>query len=266
VPLISAVSSLPEAGGCFAEYFDPDSPEDALGRIERLIDDHGYRRSREALIKEKFTPRSWSAIAEQVAEYARAKQTPTAFADQGNSGEIREAWAPPAEIGRYYPIGRGRETSIRPGMFAGEMFRTGEGWWVPEEWGCWVKGGHAEIAFSLAEHGDRLCLLYLGLRGLPMDRTDFGLSMPTTGLMVSGTLQSGEYQWPMLRIEPNENRGSVIQLHLSSSGSCDLAVVTGGTDRRVVTLGVVGFYSCAEGASSTVPDFVRNNTEPQRAD
>jgi hypothetical protein len=70
----------------------------------------------------------------------------------------------------------------------------------------------------------------------------------------------------MLRIEPNENRGSVIQLHLSSSGSCDLAVVTGGINRRVVTLGVVGFYLCAEGASSTVPEFVRNNSKPQRAD
>jgi hypothetical protein len=67
-------------------------------------------------------------------------------------------------------------------------------------------------------------------------------------------------------MEPNENRDSVIQLHLSSSGSSDLAVVTGGTDRRVVTLGVVGFYLCAEGASSTVPDFVRNDTKPQRAD
>jgi len=266
VPLISAVSSLPEAGGCFAEYFNPDSPEDAFAKLERLIDDQEYRTSREALIKEKFSPRSWSAIADQVVEYARAKQTATAFAGQGNSGEIREAWVPPAEMGRYYPIGRGRETSIRPGMIAGEMFRTGEGWWVPEEWGCWVKDGHAEIAFSLAEHGDRLCLLYLGLRGLPMGHTDFLLSMRTTGLVVGGTLQCGEYQWPILRIEPNENGGSVIQLNLSSSGSCDLAVVTGGTDRRVVTLGVIGFYLCAEGASSTVPDFVRDNSKPQRAD
>jgi hypothetical protein len=31
-------------------------------------------------------------------------------------------------------------------------------------------------------------------------------------------------------------------------------------------LGVLGFYLCAEGASSTVPDFVRNNAKPQRAD
>jgi hypothetical protein len=259
-PLISAVSSLPEAGGCFAEYFDPASPEDAFAKLERLIDDQEYRMSREALIKEKFSPRSWSAIADQVVEYAGA------FAGRGNPGEIREAWASPAEMGRYYPIGRGRETSIRPGMIAGEMFRTGEGWWVPEEWGCWVKDGHAEIAFSLAQRSDRRCLLYLGLRGLPMGHTDFLLCMRTTGLVVGGTLQCGEYQWPMLRIELNENRGSVIQLHLSSSGSCDLAVVTGGTDRRVVTLGVVGFYLCAGGASSTVPDFVRSNAKPPRAD
>jgi glycosyltransferase involved in cell wall biosynthesis len=262
VPLISAVSSLPEAGGCFAEYFDPASLEDTLRRIERLIDDHEYRRTREALIKEKFTPRSWSAIADQIVEYARAEQTPAALAGQGNFGEIREAWAPPAELGRYYPIGRGRETGIRPGMVAGEMFRRGEGWWSPEEWGCWVKDGRAEIAFSLAQRGDRLCLLYLGLRGLPMGRTDFLLSIPTTGRMVSSTLQSGEYQWPMLSIELDETRGSLIRLHLTSQGSCDLAAVTGGTDRRVVKLGVVGLYLCTESTSGTLPDFIRSNAKP----
>lgn len=256
VPLISAVSSLPEAEGCFAEYFDPDSPKDALEKLEGLIDDQEYRRSREVLIKEKFKPRSWSAIADQVVEYALTTQTPTALASEG---EIREASAPRAEISRYYSIGRGRETSIRPGMIAGEMFRTGEGWWVPEEWGCWVKGGLAEIAFSLPELGDRLCLLYLGLRGLPMGRTDFRLSMPTTGLVVGGTLQCGEYQSPVLRIKPHGSTGNVIRLHLTAHGSCDLAVVTGGTDRRVVTLGVVGFYLCTGGASSVVPDFVRNH-------
>jgi len=105
-------------------------------------------------------------------------------------------------MGRYYPIGRGREMSIRPGMIAGEMFRTGEGWWVPEEWGCWVKDSHAEIAFSLAEHGDRLCLLYLGLCGPPMGRTDFLLTMRTTGLVVGGTLQCGNTSGQCSRSNP----------------------------------------------------------------
>jgi glycosyltransferase involved in cell wall biosynthesis len=255
VPLISATSSLPEAGGCFAEYFDIGSPEDGFRKLERLIDDHEYRRRHEALIRERFQPRSWSAIADQVIDYARTKLP--------SSDEACERWAPPAELGRFYAIARCHQRSVRPGMVAGEMFRMGEGWWGPDDWGCWVKDGHAEMAFSPAALGGRPCLMYLGLRGLPLGRTDFALSVPANGIAVSGTLQCGQYQWPMLRIKPRGNGGNIIRLHLSSKGSCDLAAVTCGIDRRIVTLGVTGFYLCTGDTLARVPNFVRSNAAPE---
>lgn len=43
VPLISRVSSLPESGGTFAEYFDLHSESDLLEKLTRLLDDHAYR-------------------------------------------------------------------------------------------------------------------------------------------------------------------------------------------------------------------------------
>jgi glycosyltransferase involved in cell wall biosynthesis len=258
VPLISATSSLPEAGGGFAEYFDLQSPGDALAKLEQLIDDQNYRASREALIKEKFRPRSWRAIAEQVIDYALSTQSRTTAAACGRpSGEVDEIWAPPAEMGRYYAMARGRETSIRSGMAAGEMFRTGEGWWPPEEWGCWLKDAHAELAFSLPGLGDRGCLLYLQIRGLPICRTDFEVSIGADEVLESGTLEPGECRWLALRIKPDAERGSMARLRLASSGSCDLAAISGGIDRRIVTLGAVGLCVCSE--TGAAPDFVRNN-------
>ena len=45
--LAANVSSLPEAGGSFADYFDLESGKDLLAKLERLIDDKAYRSSRE---------------------------------------------------------------------------------------------------------------------------------------------------------------------------------------------------------------------------
>jgi glycosyltransferase involved in cell wall biosynthesis len=250
VPLITAVSSLPEAGGDFAEYFDLNSPEELVLKLERLIDDHNYRAHREAFIRTEFRPRRWGSIAGQLVDYAVTRQ---------NGGfDGHDEWAPLAEIGQYQAFARGRETGIRAGMIAGEMFRIGEGWWVPEEWGCWLKGTYADLVFSLPELGGRPCFLYLGVRGLPMQCTDFQVTIQETdGVCRSGRLEPDQNQWPMLRIEPNASRG-MVRLRIASNQTCNLAEISGGLDHRMVTLGVIGFYVDTNESSGTVPDFVRN--------
>lgn len=246
VPLISRVSALPEAGGEFAEYFDRDSLEDLLTKTERLIDDRDYRASREALIEQKFRPRDWSAIAGQVIDYALGWRRTTAVV----------ACSPVAELGRFYPIARSDRSRIRPGMIAGEVFRTGEGWWGPEEWGCWLKSGHADIAFSLPQCAARVCLLYVGLRGLPTRPTDFWLSNRANRVVSAGTIGPNQYRWPALRIETGAISGGMIRLRVTSNGQDDLAQISGGADRRIVTLGILGFYLCGAEDSSRLPEFV----------
>ena len=230
VPLIAAASSLPEAGGEFADYFDLGSPEDVVRKLERLIDLPDYRAGREAQIKAKFRARSWSTIARQVVDYALAAPS--------TGGERR---APPAETGPYYAIARGRETSILAGMVAGEMYRIGEGWWAPEEWGCWLKEGSADLVFSFSQS----CFLHLGLRGLPDRRADFELAALEGGSCCRGALEPDQIRWPVLGIEPTA-QGSSVRIRIASNQSCSLAGISGGLDRRLVSLGVLGFYLCSD--------------------
>lgn len=237
VPLLSAVSALPEAGAKFAEYFDLNAFEDLASKLERLIDDHPYRVRREALIAAEFTPRSWSAIAGQVADYATNVRT---GCRQGG-----DSWPPRAEIGRCYVIARRREIGIRAGMTAGEIFRIGEGWWAPEEWGCWLRSASADLVFSLPDLGGRRCSLHLGLRGLPLCSSNFRLTLLENGSTRSGTLRPDQHQWLTLATEPMAS-GANVHLRIASSDSCNLAEPSGGLDRRVVTLGVIGFHLTAD--------------------
>lgn len=64
----SNATSVPEAGGRFADYFDPDDFDAALALVERAIFDAGYRASREAEIRTAFVRQSWDDCAREVVE------------------------------------------------------------------------------------------------------------------------------------------------------------------------------------------------------
>jgi len=64
----SNVTSIPEAGGRFADYFNPNDFESALGLVERAIFDESYRASREFEIRSAFVRQSWEDCAKAVIE------------------------------------------------------------------------------------------------------------------------------------------------------------------------------------------------------
>lgn len=223
IPLIASVSSLPEAGGDFAAYFADRSEADLVEQVERLIDDPRRRAIKEAKIREGFRPRRWDAIADEIVDWVLAQRL--------------APLAPfPAEPGPRYALSRDREMQLDPGTIGGERYRSGAGWRAPEPWGCWVKDETAEIVFSL--DGIRPRAVSLGLRGLPRGRTDFAVQLLDDGAQTHGSLDAGEERRLSL---PVGAAAHTVRLRLAATGSCDLAAVTDGMDRRVVRLGVLDF-------------------------
>ncbi|RYE57389.1 MAG: glycosyltransferase family 1 protein [Rhizobiaceae bacterium] len=72
VPLIADNSSLPEAGGDFSVYFATGSGSELLAQLRKLIADEPFRKRLEQKIARGFRPRTWSAIAGQVASLVRS--------------------------------------------------------------------------------------------------------------------------------------------------------------------------------------------------
>jgi glycosyltransferase involved in cell wall biosynthesis len=235
VPLISDASSLPEAGGEFAVYFASGARRELVEKLETLIYDEQFRREREQLIREKFRPRSWTAIADQIQASLRGFAQAAADSDP-------MATAFPAELGKYHPIERNFERSIWKGYVSGEIYRAGPGWWGPDSWGCWTRPEGAKLRMRVPE-GHGALRAYFLLKGLPDKDCRFAIDVNHGMARRSGMLHAGESRWATLDI-PEGSDGGLIEVTFKGAARTDLSSQTDNLDRRVVSLGVSGFFLC----------------------
>jgi glycosyltransferase involved in cell wall biosynthesis len=262
VPVVTAISSLPEAGGEFADYFELGWEADFIAKVTRLLDDKEYRRQREKHIRANFRPRKWSVIAGDILAAVRALPAP---AKPAESKRQLTVWPLAAKPGELHRLCRSERVTLANGASSGEMFRAGRGWNFPDDWGCWMRNPSADIAFSFPDTGKgegRTLLMYIGLKGLPdgsgtltYDIRQLAGAEP----LVCGMLAAGEQKVCRLRIPllPGEDH---VHLVLSSDLVVDLGETTDGVDRRKVTLGVEWFYFCLESDLEARQDFIEAQT------
>lgn len=236
VPLISDASSLPEAGGEFAQYFEAGSTSRLTEALDQLVFEKSYRREMEERIRRSFVPRSWSAIAAQMSSAVQL------WANKETDDNTDAAPIPVAILGAYHPIVRSFETRIWHGMRSAEIFRSGAGWWGPDDWGCWTKplGGTLEI--RLPDEVEETVRLYVLLHGLPSRECAWTATV-AHGPMQKGVLPTGAFKWVYFDIGPLPG-DRVLRVTIEGHSSVDLRDVTDGSDPRVVSIGVAGFYPC----------------------
>jgi hypothetical protein len=247
VPIVSNSSSLPEAGGEFAEYFDVESEKDLLATAERVIFDEDYRRQRERKIVTEFRPRSWSEISQQILEQLAAwhgRQEVEGNPEQATP--VSGIWPVKAELNELHMLANSTSSTLWPGLQSGEIYRNGTGWWWPEPWGTWIKGtGPAYLAFKVDDIKDCGLLVYVGLRGVQGKSTTCTLKMEgITPLDVY--LRDHEDKVVKLRLPPLSSKERLVVLSATCTGAADFAVFTNGVDTRIAGLGVRWFYACKE--------------------
>ena len=245
VPVISDASSLPEAGGEFAVYFEAGSPSRLAEALEGLIFDHDHRAACERRIADGFTPRAWRDIAGQIAGQARWWAASPAIA--------APPLPPTARLGAYFPLVRNVETKLWPGLRSAESFRVGDGWWGPEDWGCWTKpqGGLLEIGLP-ARHPPLRA--YWRLRGLPGRSGRYRLEV--AGAVVEGRLGPGEFKWVTIDAPAAGDDQPVLHAHLTSDDVEDLADGAAGLDMRTIAVGLAGFFLCGREDAAARADFL----------
>lgn len=135
VPAISAVSSLPEAGGRFARYFDPHDPVTIADAVCALLD-KPTRDAAEAAIAADYQPRTWHHIARDLLDKAVSVR-------------------PRGEAGLPLVDGPGIWSLLSDGMArhddaSGEVLRHGHGWSLPSVTGCRIAGDDVALRFRWA--------------------------------------------------------------------------------------------------------------------
>ncbi len=261
--LLSDSSSLPEAGGDHAVFFPLGDQKAFEHELERLMFDDAWRAQAEARAA-AFRPRPWRALGLEIAETVRD------WAAQDAEAGLQEAapLAPTmAEPGRYYWMRRVTETRIAPGMTATEIFRIGDGWWQPDDWGVWTKGQGGTLAIGLpANLGP--ARLYLGLQGIHDKALTCTVSIAGKPVE-SGVIRRKKTQWVSLPLAPDQIVDGVLRIDIKGDKVEDFSIATKGGDPRVAGVGLIGFMVCAEDdatARADMADAIAFKTLPELAD
>ncbi|HTT99474.1 MAG TPA: glycosyltransferase [Rhizomicrobium sp.] len=245
VPVISNVSSLPEAGGPFAEYFDAESEKDLLEAIVRVVYDEKFRARRELKIISEFRPRSWGDISKQIVgqlrEWAKAP-TPAPIVPSTAYG----IWPVEADMGVLHTLASNHNSTLWAGLKSGEIYRNGPGWWWPEYWGCWIKGtGPSQIAFVLRGVANSPVQIYIGLRGAQSKTSTATLKCEGVRPVITmlGPEQDKTVSF-VLPASPEVDR--LVVINITSDTAVDFRMSSGGKDFRSCGVGVRWLYACNE--------------------
>ncbi len=234
VPLISNSSSLPEAGGSFAVYFESGSSDQLADKLEHLISDDTARQQLEKAIREEFVPRSWYDIALQI--YGNVDE----WAASGRP--IMGVEPPEVALGRYYPMDRNVETRIWRGLGSAEIFRTGLGWWWPEAHGCWThqEGGVLELTLPATKDTSRV---YLFLQGIPEQDTIFTITDLDSHFEIEGGVPALARKWVFFDVPSNGMERRRLRLRLRGYSSIMISTSVGESKReRPIYVGWAGLF------------------------
>lgn len=234
--LLSDSSSLPEAGGEFADYYKLGDQAGLTAKLEQLMFDLPYRQDRQHKIRSEFAPRPWHDLGLEIAHTLKR------WFPEGQDHQALQVKATP-DLGRYYWLRDVADTSIYPNMRTAEIFRTGDGWWFADDWGSWTKPKGGALQFDMSGHQGKM-RIFIGIHGLQRQESKVEVRV---GAMVSRSLKlnPSETRWIALDIEEAEYAAGSLQISVHSDKSQNFAEYTNNVDTRITGAGVVGFMICA---------------------
>jgi glycosyltransferase involved in cell wall biosynthesis len=245
VPIVSNISSLPEAGGPFAEYFDVESEKDLQDAVERVVFDEKYRARRELKIVAEFRPRGWAEISAQIVGQLKDwAKTPSPELKP----EIaqRGIWPLEAELGILHPLTSNTSSTLWAGLKSGEIYRNGPGWWWPEPWGCWIKAmGPSLLAFELKDVAGAAVQVYVGLKGVQGKHST--ATIKCEGARTQQVALAPEQEKVVvLALSPQPEADRLVVISVACDAMADFNRATDGRDFRTCGVGVRWVYSCRE--------------------
>lgn len=171
--ITSNVTSLPEAGGEFADYVDPAKPQQLADAIRRYLDDPESLAHAEERIRNEYKSTPWTEVATTVLNgclsvFDKPISSALPLVKLGNEYPMRALpeMAPDLMGERMVEeIATLRKRAWSVGLygnsdyFDGQSARVGEGWNGPEAGFTWAKSDKASLAFRV--EGSEPIVLYL---------------------------------------------------------------------------------------------------------
>ncbi|WP_198368928.1 glycosyltransferase family 4 protein [Roseomonas rosulenta] len=249
VPLVARNTSLTEAGGEAAVYFEPMNEPDLVAKLETLIFDEAERARREAIVASTTRLRSWGEIADQVMREVldradRPDRTPRL----------------PVALGETYVLGLPGGGQADRAKAVADLLRDGLNWNAREPWGVWTRPGIARLRLTLPEDAPAGPLrVYIGLLapGAPVTigLRAFGADAGPPGFATVAAPANGAFTCVL----DVAQRGQEVLVEIDGGkgvqlGTCDLP------DGRMAGIGVTSLMICTAGDIAARVGFLEQQT------
>lgn len=142
--ICSNTTSLPEAGGVFADYFDPHDIGSIVRTISLYLSDRSLLAQKELQVKEAYTIRTWDNYAEDVDSFISSKVL---------NSPVRSV-SSRIDTGKLYSFSRSIKSGenffdfVRNRSQAYMTLNEGE-WYIPEDSGRWLHGAYGSVNICL---------------------------------------------------------------------------------------------------------------------
>lgn len=155
----SRTSSIPEVGGDFVDYVDPEDIMSGVEVIGRMIQDRTYLASRRKNIADNFAPRGWGEVAnifvDRMRAYADLPVAPALVPVLGEGFGFR-----PADL-------LDARAASASQLKCASRLMIAESFYGPEHWGAWMRGRYGEVSFQSSLPEGASILAYIGLTPTP---------------------------------------------------------------------------------------------------
>lgn len=221
-------SSLPEAGGDNALYFDPLNATEFYEIFERILTDSRFRESAQKKAQ-SFSPRTWLNIAHDIQDTLNSHF-------QEMSSERRKSAAHIPELQQIYSFTEDRSGSLVETTQSAERFRVGEGWSTLDDVGCRMDQPFADLLLGKPEGLDGDAEIQLVILGLPSSTKDvlnydFSINGRHVSVVSVSPAKRKICRLPVLASDWDANNSVRIGVHTDQSES--LLKASGGSDSRI---------------------------------
>lgn len=243
----SNATSLPEVGGDWVAYIDPQNVNDGYQTIADLLDDRSQIAARENSIREGYHPLTWRAATDAMMDIMAAAHAtlPDPLQQDDGSGAPD---LPIIELGRLYVFSATRATGdpVRGlGMDiarrAAQRLLFGSDWRLFEDWGVWSCGPVARLGFSVIMPPPSGLICYLNFR-LPHNAADIGCVVLLNGTSQGSLVLDGKKDHS-LQIEIPAGQAAAIRLDFRTEHL--LMPEVGAKDQRLLGIGIRRLHVCA---------------------
>lgn len=156
VPCVATnVSSIPEAGGDFADYVDPDDFAGGVEVLRRMIEDAAWREERRRRIAEAFRPRDWHDV---------GRDFVAALKRVGSAGVLATQVPLPAGVPfRPGTVAPGEPTDLAAYWQCPGRMMLVDSFYPAEADGAWLRGMAGALRFQTILPAAAAAMVYVGL-------------------------------------------------------------------------------------------------------